>query len=227
MTLLIERRELLERFRAGQRSALEEVYRHYVTSVQSFLSRGFTFRSGDQTLRFAGYTQPFDLDNAIQETFARAFRETARMGYDGLHPYKNYILAIARNFVVDQLRSRDAAMLPLVDAAGSGVEEDDGPAAEHGEPAPGAEQELLRSELGRLYAAFVAELGERDRTFFRARFEEQRSQVEAGRLSGLSHMQARTLEKKLRKRFLAFMQARGYLEAYSLTGGRGATDGMQ
>ena len=44
----------------------------------------------------------------------------------------------------------------------------------------------------------------------RARFEEQLGQVEAGKSAGLSHMQARTLEKKLRKRFLAFLKHRGY-----------------
>ncbi len=50
--------------------------------------------------------------------------------------------------------------------------------------------------------------------FFRARVEEQLTQVEAGARAELSHMQARTLEKKLRERFLKFMQRHGYLEAY-------------
>jgi RNA polymerase sigma factor (sigma-70 family) len=210
MTLLIERRELLARFRAGDRSALEEVYRHYVQGVATFLSRGFTFQSAGRTLRFAGYGQPFDLDNALQETFARAFRESARLGYDGIQPFKNYLLAIARNFVVDQLRSREHAASPLVEAvreAGDGVGSE--PGAESGE------DEALHRELGDLYGAFVEGLEPRDRSFFKARFEEERSQVEAGRMNGMSHMQARTLEKKLRERFLRFMRARGYLEEYA------------
>src|SRR5688572_23850729 len=99
MTLFLERRELLARFRAGERPALEETYRHYAPIVATFLSRGFTFKSGDQTLRFAGYAEPFDLDNALAETFVRAFRESARLGYDGINPYKNYLLTIARNLV--------------------------------------------------------------------------------------------------------------------------------
>lgn len=229
MSLLIERRELLDRFKRGERRALEEVYRHYAPEVATFLQRGFTFSSVGRSLRFSGYAQPFDLDNALQETFLRAFKESARIGYDGLHPYKSYLLAIARNLVLDEFRNREVAMSPFIDqldgagAADAAVDpsqfgEEAAPASTMGDaPSAGvsAEQEFLRHELGRLYAAFVARLDERDRTFFRHRFEEQQTQIEAGTACGLSHMQARTLEKKLRRAFLEFMQTNGYLEAYA------------
>jgi RNA polymerase sigma factor (sigma-70 family) len=234
MTLLTERRELLERFRRGERRALEEVYRHYVSDVANFLSRGFSFTSRDRTLRFVGYTEPFDLDNAIQETFARAFKESARLGYDGLNSYKNYLLAITRNLVIDEFRNREVAMSPFIDQIASPDVSDRIPVAAHdgeeapavgarggggGSPAGGsAEQDYLRDELSRLYAGFVERLDDRDRTFFRARFEEQLTQVEAGERCGLSHMQARTLEKKLRERFLKHMHANGYLETYGASG---------
>ncbi|MCU1280053.1 MAG: polymerase sigma-70 factor [bacterium] len=232
MSLLIERRELLDRFKRGERRALEEVYRHYAPDVAAFLQRGFTFSSAGRSLRFGGYAQPFDLDNALQETFVRAFKESARVGYDGLHPYKGYLLAIARNLVLDEFRNREVAMSPFIDqldGSGSGAESAAGTSEWGEEAAPAssvsdgpsagvsAEQELLRRELGRLYAEFVARLSERDRTFFRHRFEEQQTQVEAGSHSGLSHMQARTLEKKLRRAFLDFMQTNGYLDAYTTT----------
>jgi RNA polymerase sigma factor (sigma-70 family) len=224
MSLLIEQRELLRRFKAGERRALEEVYRHYAPAVAAFLQSGFTFTSRDRTMRFVGYRQPFDLDNALQETFARAFKESARLGYDGLHPYKGYLLAIARNLVLDEFRNREVAMSPFLETRAGSSEAPpiaDGdlppPSPSHGEVTSGhasAEHEFLRNELGQLYADFVARLEERDRIFFIARFEEQRTQVEAGEKAGLSHMQARTLEKKLRQRFLEFMHARGYLEGY-------------
>jgi RNA polymerase sigma factor (sigma-70 family) len=223
MTLLIERRELLERFRKGERKALEEVYRHYVADVANFLQRGFTFTSRDRTLRFVGYTQPFDLDNALQETFARAFKESARNGYDGLKPFRNYLFAIARNLVVDEFRNREVAMSPFIEAerAAEPTPHHDGedaaparPITSEGSHGSSAEHDFLTQELSSLYAAFVARLDERERSFFRARFEEQKTQVEAGQVCGLSHMQARTLEKKLRERFLKFMQAKGYLESY-------------
>jgi RNA polymerase sigma-70 factor, ECF subfamily len=235
MSLLTERRELLDRFKRGERRALEEVYRHYAPEVATFLSRGFTFSSGGRALRFGGYAQPFDLDNALQETFMRAFKESARVGYDGLHPYKSYLYAIARNLVLDEFRNREVAMSPFIDQLDSGGAAPDATARDGEEAAPAstvsdgpsagvsAEQEFLRHELGRLYAGFVARLDERDRTFFRHRFEEQQTQVEAGVASGLSHMQARTLEKKLRRAFLEFMQTNGYLEAYTTTATAKAT----
>jgi RNA polymerase sigma factor (sigma-70 family) len=231
MSLLMERRELLQRFKAGERRALEEVYRHYVSDVANFLQRGFTFTSRDRTLRFSGYAQPFDLDNAVQETFARAFKESARLGYDGLHVYRNYLLAIARNLVVDEFRNREVAMSPFIEAQGRA----DAPVAHDGEEAVpsqpirsdgsgniSAEHEYLRQELAQLYAAFVERLDERDRIFFQARFEEQRTQVEAGERCGLSHMQSRTLEKKLRERFLKFMHTNGYLDSYGAPAPRAA-----
>jgi DNA-directed RNA polymerase specialized sigma subunit len=85
-----------------------------------------------------------------------------------------------------------------------------------------AEQEFLRQELAQLYGAFVERLDERDRIFFRVRFEQQKTQVEAGEACGLSHMQSRTLEKKLRERFLKFMQTNGYLDSYEGSTARGA-----
>jgi RNA polymerase sigma-70 factor (ECF subfamily) len=232
MSLLIERRELLDRFKRGERRALEEVYRHYAPEVAAFLQRGFTFSSAGRPLHFRGYAQPFDLDNALQETFLRAFKDSARVGYDGLHPYRGYLLAIARNLVLDEFRNREVAMSPFIEqldgggggGGGEGMSGRDGeeaaPASSVGDaPSAGvsAEQEFLRHELGRLYAAFVERLDARDRTFFRHRFEEQRTQVDAGQANGLSHMQARTLEKKLRRAFLEFMQTNGYLEAYATT----------
>jgi len=227
MTLLIERRELLERFKKGERKALEEVYRHYVADVATFLQRGFSFNSRDRVLRFTGYAQPFDLDNALQETFTRAFKESARLGYDGLHSYRNYLFAIARNLVIDEFRNREVAMSPFIEAdrgaerAPSHDGEEAAPAqtftsdASHG---TSAEADYLKQELTALYASFIERLDERDRMFFKARFQEQKTQVEAGEVSGLSHMQARTLEKKLREKFLKYMHQKGYLETYGATG---------
>ena len=152
----------------------------------------------------------------------RAFKESARLGYDGLHSYKNYLLAISRNLVVDEFRNREVAMSPFVEQAREHAPVEGGDDA--GAPmdamplsdsAPiSAEQEYLRQELGQLYANFLERLDERDRSFFHARFEEQLTQIEAGQRCGLSHMQSRTLEKKLREKFLKYMKSNGYLEAY-------------
>jgi RNA polymerase sigma-70 factor (ECF subfamily) len=218
MSLLSSDRELLRRFRLGEEEALARVYREYAPAIASFLARGFTFSSKGRKLQFNGYHQPFDLENGVQETFVRAFAERARLAYDGLSPYKSYIMAIARNLVLSELRRREVAMSQLVrEADERGDDSVDVLAAEplgaH-TPESTGEAEFLRQELTRLYKGFVSELKPQHQSFFVARFEERLTQVEAGKRAGLSHMQARTLEKKLRKRFLKFMQSRGYLEGY-------------
>jgi RNA polymerase sigma-70 factor (ECF subfamily) len=197
----LARRDLLERFRAGERAALEAVYRHHAPDVARHLRHGFTLGR----FHFAGYSQPFDLDNAVQETFARAFKESARVAYDGLRPFGAWLFSIARNLVIDDLRERRLALEPFLQ-----------PDAEAADAAP--EEELLRHELRRLYYDFVEQLDGRERAFFLLRFEEQRTQVEAGRACGLSHMQARTREKRLRRQFLAHMQRGGYLQSASVAG---------
>src|SRR6476660_8486842 len=93
--------ELLDGFRAGNRATLAVVYRRYANDLATFLYRGFTFASKGKTIRFSGWTQPYDLDNALQETFIRAFAESARLSYDPSRSYRNYLFAIARNFVID------------------------------------------------------------------------------------------------------------------------------
>ncbi|MSP60984.1 MAG: sigma-70 family RNA polymerase sigma factor [Myxococcales bacterium] len=233
--LLVEKRELRERFRAGQRAALEEVYRHHVSDVASFLSRGFGFMSRGRQMRFAGFHQPSDLDNAIQETFVRAFKESARLGYDGLQSYKNYLFAIARNYVLDELRAREVAMSPFIEMRGEAAGGDDryrDGAVEAAGDGPGgshpvsAENEYLTNELGKLYGRFTESLDDRERLFFQVRFEEQQTQVDAGLRADLSHMQARTLEKKLRARFLKFMHQHGYLDGYGRAKGPALLSGV-
>jgi RNA polymerase sigma factor (sigma-70 family) len=222
MSLLCSDRPLLERFRQGDQEALARVYREYSPLIAAFLSRGFTFSSRGRMLQFNGYHQPFDLENSVQETFLRAFSERARLAYDGLNPYRKYLTAIARNIVLSEFRKREVAMSQLVrvvdnEETSTSLEDlaEVQPIAS-GEPEPTGEAQFLKQELTRLYDTFLEALNPppEHETFFRARFEERQTQVEAGRQIGMSHMQARTLEKKLRKRFLKFMQSRGYLEGY-------------
>lgn len=220
MALLSSDRRLLEGFRRGDQEALATVYREYAPGIAAFLTKGFTFSSKGRKLQFNGYHQPFDLENALQETFVRAFSDRARLAYDGLSPYRSYLTAIARNLVLSEFRNREVAMSQLVrvvddEERSATVEELLESHEAEGAAEISSESRLLLQELEKLYRSFTDQLSEAHRSFFKARFEEQQTQVEAGRSAGLSHMQARTLEKKLRRRFLKFMQSRGYLEGYS------------
>jgi hypothetical protein len=65
--------------------------------------------------------------------------------------------------------------------------------------------------IARSRARASADQPERHRAFFRSRFEEEQTQIDAGTPLGLSHMRARTVEYKLRRAFVARMRDLGYL----------------
>jgi RNA polymerase sigma-70 factor (ECF subfamily) len=216
MSLLLDR-ERLAAFRAGDPRVLEQVYYAYLPELTGYLDRGFTFRSGSRSYRFRGFAEPFDLNNAVQETFLRVFTDSARAAYDGINPFRVYLLTIARNLVIDQLRKREIATVQMVELEGG----EDGAGGVLGELEPDsstAEDDFLIQEMGQLYQEFVAGLDEREATFFRARFERELSGLGVAREYGLTRMQMRTLENKLRDRFLRFMQSKGYLEHYERSG---------
>lgn len=216
--ILVERRELLDGFRRGDRSALLEVYRHYVTDVSRFLSRGFTFDSKGRHCAFQGFRGGYEIEAALQEVFRRAFEERARLAYDGLRPYRPYLLRIARNTVINDLKSKQPILFrfragrPVILEASEEVIE---PVASTASPEDVAEAR----EVHELVVAFKRELDDRELAVFTARFEEGRSAVAAAAHSGLTRSQIRTTEAKLRARFLTFMQARGYLGHYRSSDG--------
>src|SRR5262249_10922972 len=122
--LLAGDRELLDAFRRGDREALARVYHHYVDAVARLVRYGFLLET--RNLRISG-ARDVDAENEIiQDVFVRAFGERARLGYDGIRPYRPYLLRIAKNLLVDQARSRGHAMLALSDDAD---EVDDAPTA--------------------------------------------------------------------------------------------------
>lgn len=84
-----------ERFRDGERAALERVYREHVALVRSSVRAG---------LYRTGRLSSSNLADIVQETFVKAFSRTGRQGYDGTRAYAPYILAIARNCLIDWLR---------------------------------------------------------------------------------------------------------------------------
>ncbi len=201
--------DLRERFRVGERAALDQVYRHYVADLANFLRHGFTFSSGGRPFGFSGYHQPFDLDSALQETFARAFQPSARHAFDPQLSYRNYLLAIARNFVLDECRRREIPMdAEMQSRLGA---ESRPPAFSPNSIAASPEEDALDREVAGLYSRFVGTLSPSDRLLFECRFEAERTQLECAHETGLSQMQVRTREDKLRRQFLSFMQEKGYL----------------
>jgi len=206
MPVFEKNRELLDAFRRGERDALGTVYRAYVKSLSGFLARGFSFKSQGRLLRFSGYTEPFDLDDALQETFSRAFSETGRMGYDGIRPYKNYLFAIARNYMINSFRCREIA----TDISCEKLAQD-----EMRQPTPDPSDELIRTELNEIYRKFVAQLTDAERGVIEYRFQRGLPRRDVCERLDLTPMKLRGLETKLKARFTQLLIDTGYHESSS------------
>ena len=106
---LAKNKELLEAFKEGTKEAMEEVYLHYEPGVKRFLKSGFSFRAATGTAT-KGIPTEDDLNVAVQEVFRRAFEDRARNAYNGINSFSNWVLAIARNMVINQFRNREVVI---------------------------------------------------------------------------------------------------------------------
>lgn len=219
--ILLEDRALLDAFRAGQTPALLAVYRHFVVDVTRFLSRGFTFNSQGRPCAFRGFGGGYEIEAAVQEVFRKAFEDKARLAYDGLNPYRPYLLRIARNLVINDLKSKQPILFryrhgrPVILDAPCEADL----ALENTPVADRSQQELLEAqEVAALVQAFKASLGPRELGVFEQRFERGVSAVKAGEALGLTRSQVRTCEDKLRAGLLEHMHRGGYLQNYRRSG---------
>ncbi len=201
MPLLTQDRALLDAFRRGEREAIERVYHAYVGQVAGLLRGGFSFMSEGQPMSFHGIKDAWDLECAVQDTFIQAFSPAARQAYDGLKPYGPYLLAIARNRVISDLRSHQRERRRRSSLA-----------AEVPPPGPESpERQAMAAQREQIVRRFCEGLPAKLLRFSRLRFEQDRNLMEAARALGLSRMKARTLELQLRKAFLAFLRDQGHL----------------
>lgn len=200
MRVLHEDRGLLEQFRRGDAEALTYVYRTHVQRLADYLRAGFSTAAGD---RVGGLSRQSELEDAIQEIFLRAFRDAARASYDGIRPFEGWLVGIAHNYLISDLRRRRLHVEPLTDQL------------ERSPAEPSATESILEGrELEALLKAFVATLSEREQAVFRERFDRQLSQEQAAQALGLTRIQVRRLEVRLRARLLSHLQERGYLPGY-------------
>ncbi|MGQ0503857.1 MAG: RNA polymerase sigma factor [Myxococcaceae bacterium] len=107
--------------RRGEPAALADVYRHYAPALFQSLERGFRYESAGKRFFLRGLTQPWELENAVHETFLRALTPAARASYE-LNPFHAYLLGIARNLLIDHARSSRVEVLSLEEFAVEPVE---------------------------------------------------------------------------------------------------------
>jgi RNA polymerase sigma-70 factor (ECF subfamily) len=198
--------ELLTGFRAGEREALTEVYRAHVREVVGLLRHGFSFESSGRARRFVGFGGAFEFQDALHETFRRAFEPRARDGYDGIRPYGPYLRTIARNVVLQRFRAREVLFPEMEPTAGEGRADQGFVLAS---PPPSPEAEAHRASVRALMDAFLSTLSATDRALVDARFVRGLSQREAAEELGLGRQRLRSREAKIRRRLLGYLRARG------------------
>lgn len=195
---------LLEGFRAGEPNALRDVYRRYADDVSKQLRFGFSFESRGRAHRFVGYSSAFDLQDALHETFRRAFEPRAREGYDGIRPYGPYLRTIARNVVLRTFRKREISFPAVSDDA------DGTPAVTAWSDAgPSPEQEVASAQVQSLVRDFLATLEPEGRRLLEVRFIDGKSQRDAAEMLGLGRQQVRSREAKLRGALVQYLRAQG------------------
>lgn len=211
---------LLTSFKKGERAAMDLVYRHYFAGVTAFLRKGFTFKSGRGFYFFKGIQDPSDLKAAVQEVFRRAFEDKARTSYNGVNSFTNWVLAIARNMVINQFRNREIAFSDYVsptDERGHLVILDEEMKEEfsgvlYAEHTQAQDMQLEDSELKGLVETFMAKLSANDRQLLLLRFVEGKGQEETALLLNSTRMKVRTAEARLRSRLRAYMRPSGYID---------------
>ena len=216
---LVRNRELLERFRNGDRTAMAEVYKHYEPGVTAFLRKGFSFRSGQSFYFFKGSKEHSELEGFVQEVFRRAFEEKARTSYNGVTSFSNWILAIARNMVINQFRNKEIAFSQFVqqeepDSQYTPLDQElpeEYSGVLYATPVSKQDEVVERQELRGLLDNFLSDLSEHDRSLMLMRFSEGKGQEETAALLGSTRMKVRTAESKLKNRLRAYLRHTGYI----------------
>lgn len=217
---LAKDKELLARFKLGERPALDQVYRYYAPGVTSFLRKGFTFRSGKGHFYFKGMQDQSELRSCVQEVFRRAFEKKALHSYNGINSFTNWVLAISRNMVINRFRNREIAVSNYISPSDDRshlsflddevTEEFSG--VLYGMPTRQQDRQYENAELKELMEKFVHDLSEHDRLLLVHRFSDGKGQEETAQLLNSTRMKVRTAESKLRNRLRAFLRNSGYID---------------
>jgi RNA polymerase sigma-70 factor (ECF subfamily) len=190
MPLFRQRPDLLSRFRAGERTALAEVYDTYAERVGELVTRGCQIARANGHTEGGLFVSAQDFLDVVHEVFVRAFSPAARNGYDGVRDYGPYLLMIARNTMVDWVRRRSHTTAVSSDWF-----------ADIASPDPRPDEATPWSAPGTLAIVerYLAGLPPDLRELHRLRYDGALSQEAAAQQMGISRQNLRTLEERLRR----------------------------
>jgi RNA polymerase sigma factor (sigma-70 family) len=210
MSIFENDRDLLDRFRRGDRAALAAVYERYVDEVATLARRGFTLESQGHV-----YVAGLDADGErelVQETFVKAFSEEARTSFDGLRPYRPFLLRVTKNLMIDRFRARRKEGL-REEGGGIGDIEELLEADGDLEARPEREEDLHWKKLSAATSEFLAGVDRESRELVRLRFEEELSQDTVAEQLGCSRRRVRTVESRLQKLLLRHLRRLGMIDS--------------
>jgi len=200
--LLVRDADLLRRFRKGEARALATVFDHYSETLAVYLVEGISINREGRRQRLMGLHNRHDLHDVIAETFRRAFERSARLAYSGRSPYAAYLRTIARNIIIDRVRSPSGRWIALEDAPPNATQESSG---------PGPERAYHLAELARLLQSFLEQLSPLERRFVELRYQQEMSQEKVAACMCASRRWVRTIEASLRRRLADHLRHTGYL----------------
>lgn len=194
VTLFLENPKLLQFFRQGKPDALTAVYRHYINDLERFFHKGF-FNASTQT-HVIGFQNREIHRELIQDIFIKAFAPPARENYDGLRPYKSYILTIAKNTAIDYARKHPTDALAYLsteyDESVNIYDAKSNPAT----PTP-EEDSIHWKTCASAADAYVQTLNIPLQTFVQLRFEQELPQRDIAKTMNISRWKVRAYEKKV------------------------------
>ncbi len=195
MTVFEQNRALLEAFRQGEAFALEIVYRRYVNDVVRFVQNKLGRGAWDFELQ----------GDVIQEIFIRAFGQSARLAFDGVRPYKPFLLSISRNIIIDFIRKqgRDPIQLPSSEEAFTASI-----AAASADSGDDRERDVHWDRCIEASRKYLEGLDPLAREFVRLRFREEMPQLEVSAALKITRWKVRSLEKRVQQGLSRYLKRR-------------------
>src|SRR5690606_2446737 len=124
--------------------------------------------------------------------------------YDGVRPFGAYLATIARNLLIDRGRAEQRRQRVLVDGADLECLADTDTGGD-------AVELVEEAELSDLLSGWAEALDEPERTIFRLRYARQQSHRQTADALGMSEIQIRRRDSRLRVRLLSFLREHGFL----------------
>jgi len=188
--LLSNDRKLLREFRRGEQEALMLVWREYFPLVEGLARRGFG--------PYRGFASVTDREEAVSASFAAAFEERCRMGYDGLTPYGSYLLGVSRNVMRRSMKK--VAREPVREPSSYEFE---------AAPEQTPEEQVISAEVKEILSRFPATLQPDEQDVFRGYYAQGLSEEKLAEHLGRTRYRVRKAMRRVERKFRKYLRVHG------------------